>query len=84
MLLGRDGVLYFHDPSHSRIQRWSLHDERPLSPIAIGASSSFLAYSGDDDLLYVGYSDRRITRIDAGLPAGETPSQPLPRRSGVS
>ena len=70
--VSRDGILHLHDPDHNRIQRWSLPERRPIAPILLGSSSRYVAYSSENDSLYVAYQDGRITRFDASFPAAET------------
>ena len=76
-----NGVLYLHAPDQNAINRWSVPDAKPLSPIALAPNSRMVTYSGSAHVLYVAYANA-IKRIQAGLPVGESsfaflPAQPL-------
>ena len=80
--IGRDGIVYLFDQAMNRIHRWSLPTRRPLAPIPLGVGTSRVAYSREDNRLYVAYGDRRIVWIDAAFPTAENPfatASSLPR-----
>ncbi len=67
----RDDVVLLYSRQLANIFRWSLADERPLKPISVGVNSRYVAYSTDNDKVYVAYGVGPITQIDASLPLDE-------------
>lgn len=69
-----DGTAFLLDPSGTRIDRWSMTEDRYLTPIAITSQPSLrfeFVYSSAHDRLYLGRDGGVIRRIDD--PAGEDP-----------
>lgn len=63
--IGSDGVIYLFSRAHHRIFRWSIAQSYHLNPFVLRASDAELvAYSAENQRLYVAYDTGAITEID--------------------
>lgn len=63
LLLGDDGIVYLLSRQHLSIFRWSLAEQRYLESIPFAEAPRSMAYSGENDALYLAQATGRITRI---------------------
>jgi len=66
VLFGRDGTVFLSSRLYANIFRWSVKEQRYLSPIALRGRPNHLTYSAELDRLYVGYPDNQVSAIDGG------------------
>jgi hypothetical protein len=77
------GVLYLLSPENDRIYRWSTTSNEYLNPIDVDDDPRYLAWSGENSSLYVGYASGAITRIDLDrdypgeMPFATTPGETI-------
>jgi len=74
---GDNGTVYLLVRRQSRLYRWSLPEQRFLQAIEIGDAAnsqtpSYIAYSGNHQRLYLGYTNGRVTYLPLQT---ETPSE---------
>ena len=75
------GTLYLLSPENDRIYRWSLGQDYHLNPIDVGDDPRHIAYSAQNNRLYVGYANGAITQID--LAASSLVEQPFATTPGA-
>ncbi len=64
VVLTNEGVAHAFSPENKRIYRWSISEDHSLDPIAIDRDAEHLAYSPDNNRLYVSYRDGTVTQIN--------------------
>jgi hypothetical protein len=61
------GVIYLLSPENDRIFRWSLAEDYHLNPIDVDDDPGHMAYSAENDRLYVAYDSGAIQQLDPAL-----------------
>ncbi|MCB9936869.1 MAG: hypothetical protein H6823_01380 [Planctomycetaceae bacterium] len=70
--VGDSGIIYFLHEESDRLLRWSTEDRGYLPPILLDDAPQYLAYSAENNRLYIAYASGNITQID---PAQVHPQQ---------
>ncbi|HMJ10146.1 MAG TPA: hypothetical protein VK524_02010 [Polyangiaceae bacterium] len=80
-IAGANGVIYLFSKPTRRIYAWSAVTGECHTPIPLGVSPQYAAYSRENQQLYVAYASGAITSIDASSgvekPFASTPLAPL-------
>jgi hypothetical protein len=64
ILLGADGIVYLLSSAHLSVFRWSVAEGRYLESIPLVEGPESMAYSAENDSLYLAYPSGRLSRID--------------------
>lgn len=69
---GHNDVAYILASDQTKIYRWSLVEEKYLSPLVVAAQPDYLTHSPHTNRLYLGYSVGRVEYIELTNPATTT------------
>ncbi|HWA85183.1 MAG TPA: immunoglobulin domain-containing protein [Opitutus sp.] len=73
IVLGADGFVYLLSRPHGNVFRWSPASGQYVGTLPLSGSANAITYDQGASMLYAGYADGRITRVDPAAASGEAP-----------